>query len=255
MTNEEAAQMLFEAMTTKQGVKPLSEQKPDLNVDDAYKIQLINVERQLKNDKVTGKKIGLTSKPMQEMFNVNEPDYGHIYASKEVKNNKLKASDFLWPRVEAEIAFVMKEDLIKDNITAEDVIKATDYVVAAFEIVDSRIDNWKIKLVDTVADNASFGAYQIGSIKKELKDIDLIAESMVFTLNGEEVGQGNGSAVLGNPITCVVWLANKLAGYGVYLNKGDVVLSGALSKAIDAKAKDKFKVEFSSLGSLELEFE
>ena len=254
MNIDKAAQLLFDTYNSEEGIKPLSEQFADLNIDDAYQIQLINVEKKLVSDKITGKKIGLTSKPMQEMFNVNEPDYGHIFASDEVKDNGVLRNKFLQPKVEAEIAFVLKDDLHKEIISEEDVIAATDYVVAAFEVVDSRIKDWKIKLFDTVADNASFGAYQLGTIKMNIKDIDLVKETMKFYKNEELVGEGSGAAVLGNPVTCVAWLANKLAKYNVYLNKGDIVLSGALSAAIVAEQGDEFYAEFSKLGEIKLEF-
>jgi 2-keto-4-pentenoate hydratase len=149
----------------------------------------------------------------------------------------------------------LKEDVKGPNATVEDVLAATDYVVAALEIVDSRVKDWKIKLFDTVSDNASSGSYVLGAKKVAVSDIDLIAEQMTFYKNGEAINSGAGSAVLGNPAYCVAWLANKLWAYGVILGKGEVVLSGALSAAIAAEAGDTFKAEFSTLGAVEAKFE
>ncbi|MDR3214662.1 MAG: fumarylacetoacetate hydrolase family protein [Bacilli bacterium] len=257
MRLEKMAHLLYEAYQTKEGIEPLSKLDVSLSPEEAYQVQLINVRQwQNQGDKITGKKIGLTSLPMQEMFNVNEPDYGIIFASKEKKNHSIiLKNEYLLPRVEAEIAFVMKKDLITNHLITYDQVKdAIDYAIACFEIVDSRIKNWDIKLVDTIADSASFAGYVIGDIKIPLDKIDLINEEMHLFQNDQLVGHGQGKAVLDDPINCVTWLANKLNKFNVYLNKGDIVLSGALSKAIDVNAGDTFKAVYSNLGSIEVSF-
>jgi 2-keto-4-pentenoate hydratase len=252
---EEYAARLYASLTDRVSVTPISDELETLDIDDAYAIQLANVKRSLEAGvKISGKKIGLTSKPMQDMFSVNEPDYGHLYDTMDMTGKPVQADALLQPKVEGEIAFILKDDIKGPDATVEDVLKATDYTVASLEIVDSRIKDWKIKLFDTVSDNASSGVYILGAKRIAPQDIDLIAEQMTFYKNGEIVGSGTGAAVLGDPAYCVAWLANKLWAYGVILGKGEVILSGALSAAIEARAGDTFKADFSSLGSVEAQF-
>jgi 2-keto-4-pentenoate hydratase len=251
----EYAARLYDALTNRVSISPISDELDSLDIDDAYAIQMENVKRNLADGaKISGKKIGLTSKPMQEMLGVGEPDYGHLYDTMDLTGKPVPADALLQPKVEGEIAFILKEDIKGPNATVEDVLAATDYVVAALEIVGSRVKDWKIKLFDTVSDNASSGAYVLGAKKVPISEIDLIAEQMTFYKNGEAVNSGAGSAVLGNPAYCVAWLANKLWAYGVILGKGEVVLSGALSAAIETAAGDTFKAEFSTLGAVEAKF-
>lgn len=250
---------LFEALENRQAINPLTTDDPDFDVKIAYDVQLENVKRKLDSgDVISGKKIGLTSLPMQEMFGVNEPDYGHLFASMDCKDNKIDSSKLLQPKIEAELAFVLKSDLTGGNITVEDVDEATDYIVAAFEIVDSRIADWKIKLPDTVADNASSGCYVLGKTKVEPKTKDLTScfMSLYKEVNGiyELVNEGYGSAVLDDPRIAVAWLANKLWEFGVPLKANEVILSGAFSAASQAFKGDKFKAEFDYFGILEAEF-
>jgi 2-keto-4-pentenoate hydratase len=252
---EQYADRLYTSLTDRVSIGPISDELETLDIDDAYAIQLVNVGRSVAaGAKISGKKIGLTSKPMQDMFGVNEPDYGHLYDTMDLTGKPVRADSMLQPRVEGEIAFVLKGEVKGPDATVEDVLAATDYVVAALEIVDSRIKDWKIKLFDTVSDNASSGSYALGSVRLSPEDIDLVEEQMTFYKNGEAVNSGSGSAVLGNPAYCVAWLANKLWDYGVILGKGEVVLSGALSAAVEARAGDVFKAEFSTLGSVETKF-
>jgi 2-keto-4-pentenoate hydratase len=252
---DEYAAKLYGSLTDRVSISPISDGESALDIDDAYAIQLENVKRSIAaGAKISGKKIGLTSKPMQDMFSVNEPDYGHLYDTMDLTGKPVPAGSLLQPKVEGEIAFLLKDDVKGPDATVADVLAATDYVVAALEIVDSRIKDWKIKLFDTVSDNASSGCYVLGAKKIKPADIDLIGERMTFYKNGEEIGSGAGSAVLGDPAYCVAWLANKLWAYGVILGKGEVVLSGALSAAVEAHAGDTFKAEFSALGSVEAVF-
>ncbi|MDR0602261.1 MAG: fumarylacetoacetate hydrolase family protein, partial [Treponema sp.] len=229
---------------------------PSLTIDDAYGIQLANVKRVLEMGHViSGKKIGLTSSGIQKQFGVNEPDYGHLYAAMDCKDGLVNTDALMQPKIEGEIAFVLKKDLAGGKVTREDVIRAADYVVAAFEIVDSRIAGWKIKLVDTVSDNASSGRYILGSRKLGPDEVDLPNVSMKLWKNGSEpAGEGTGAAVLGDPCVSVAWLANRLWGYGVTLKAGEVILSGAFSSAPAAKKGDSFTAEFSSFGKVEARF-
>lgn len=174
-------------------------------MEDAYQIQLETIRRKTQSGlEVSGKKIGLTSKAMQEVLGVNEPDYGHLLDVMKIENNGCISSlRLIQPKVEAEVAFILKKDLHGPNITVNDVIDATDYVVASIEVVDSRVMDWKIKLPDTVADNASSGLYILGDRKIHLSEIDLPSIQMSLYKNGEFMNQGTGEAVLGNPATCV----------------------------------------------------
>jgi 2-keto-4-pentenoate hydratase len=223
-------------------------------------VQLQNVAAVVQQGHViSGKKIGLTSRGIQEQLGVNEPDYGHLFTSMHCTDNKVDTSALISPKIEAELAFVLKSDLAGGNVTARDVVNATENVICAFEIVDSRVEDWRIKLPDTVADNASSGRYILGAKKLRLYDLNLADVSMKLFKNGNLVGTGTGAAVLGNPCIAVAWLANKLWGYGVTLKAGEIVLSGAFSAAPPAQKGDHFAAEFfnakgQGLDSVEAQF-
>lgn len=254
--HEIIAQSLKTAEKSCVAIDQISRDNTDLNVDDAYKIQLINIDKELaEGKKVTGKKIGLTSLAVQNMLGVNTPDFGHLLDSMEVKNNTILINTMLQPKVEGEIAFILKEDVNGPNATAEEVINATEYVAAAIEIVDSRIKDWKIGLVDTVADNASSGMYVISDKKIDPRTIDLKSLQMDLYKDDEKINSGLGSAVLGDPAYSVAWLANALYKYGVVLKKGEVVLSGALSGMLTAEKGKAYTANFSELGSISVKFE
>ncbi|MFL6561993.1 MAG: 2-keto-4-pentenoate hydratase [Bacillus sp. (in: firmicutes)] len=250
------AEKLAEAETTKIGIDPLTTVDSELTVKEAYYIQLENINRKIgQGQKIVGKKIGLTSLAMQTMLGVDEPDYGHLLDNMVVENGGIiPIEQVLQPKVEAEIAFILKKELRGPNLTALDVLQATDYVVPALEIVDSRIKDWKIKLPDTIADNASSGFYVLGGKPAKMEDINLELIGMVFTKNGELVNTGVGAAALGNPATCVAWLGNKLAEFDIPLRAGEVILSGALSAAVEAKKGDTFTARFAHIGQVSVRF-
>lgn len=254
-SNEALSRMLYDAQKSKLSVDALSGLEPALTVDDAYEIQINNVNKLIDaGEVISGKKIGLTSTGMQQLLGVNEPDYGHLFESMECRNGIVDREEMLQPKVEGEIAFILKKDLKGPGVTVEDVLDATDYVAAALEIVDSRVRDWKIKLVDTVADNASSGCYVLSSRKIKLEGISLRSIHMTLYKNGEMYNQGTGADVLGDPAYSVAWLANKMAIYGVHLKKGEVILSGAFSAAPPAAEGDRFEAVFDLLGSVEVEF-
>ena len=257
--NQEKIQLfadeLFKAEQSRNAIPPLTDQDSSINVDDAYQIQLLNVKRaEGMGHIISGKKIGLTSEGIQKQMGVHEPDYGHLFAAMDCKDGKLKMDELIQPRVEGELAFILKGDLAGGNITKQDVIANTEYVVASFEIVDSRLADWKIKLPDTVADNASSGRYVLGSTRIKPEGIDLSAVTMKIFKNGELIGEGSGSAVQGDPSVAVAWLANKMWSFGVTLKAGEVILSGAFSAAPPAIRGDVFTAEFSSFGEVKAEF-
>ncbi|MDF2039372.1 2-keto-4-pentenoate hydratase [Bacillus sp. CMF12] len=250
------AAQLAEAEFSGTGVLPITSDNAGLTIEEAYQIQLENIKRKVESgQKIVGKKIGLTSLAMQRLLGVDEPDYGHLLDSMVVENGgAVSIEKVLQPKVEAEIAFVLKKELKGPNVTALDVIQATDYVVPALEIVDSRIKDWKIKLPDTIADNASSGFYVLGGKPARLSVIDLKLIGMVLTKNGEVANTGVGAAALGNPINCVAWLANRLADFDISLKKGEVILSGALSAAVEAQAGDSFTARFAHIGQVSVHF-
>ncbi len=247
---------LSDAAKRGQGVEPPTEIEPNINIDEAYYIQLYNIEQEVKNGaRVTGKKIGLTSKAMQELLGVNEPDYGHLLDHMEVKNGGTIPFDrVLQPRVEAELAFILKEDLRGPDVSVMDVLLATEAIVPAIEIVDSRVKDWKITLADTIADNASSGLYILGDTYKKVSEIDRKQIGMALYKNDELQNTGVGAAALGDPAKCVAWLANKLSQYDIPLKAGEIVLSGALSAAVDARPGDHFRAKFSGLGEVHVTF-
>lgn len=250
-----AAEQLFTALRTRIPIFPLTYTSPEISVEDAYAIQLLNVSERLQNgEAISGKKIGLTSTGIQKQLGVSEPDYGHLFSSMCYERD-VPADTLLQPKIEAEIAFVLDEDLTGGNVTAEDVRRATRYIVPAFEIVDSRIADWRIKLPDTIADNASSGCYVLGQTHTPIGELDLSKITMkMFKNSGELIGEGEGSAVMGDPCVSVAWLANCLYRYGVILKKDEVILSGAFSAAPSAINGDFFRAEFSVLGEVEAKF-
>ncbi|WP_221566899.1 2-keto-4-pentenoate hydratase [Alkalihalobacillus sp. TS-13] len=253
---KELSEHLVTAVQNRKGVQPLTEVYPDLSIDEAYQVQLSTIKRKTDSgQRIVGKKIGLTSKAMQDLLGVGEPDYGHLLDDMVIDNgDEIPADKVLQPKVEAEIAFVLRKDLHGPNVTADDVYEATAYVVPALEIVDSRVADWKIKLPDTIADNASSGLYVLGENKVPIRAVDLPAIKMDLYKNEEPVNSGMGAAALENPANCVAWLANKLSDYGVSLKAGEVILSGALSAAVDAMPGDTFRATFDALGEVTVRF-
>lgn len=256
MNIQEAATLLLEAEKTKQAIKPLTVSYPDITVDEAYYIQLEQIHRKVeKGAVIVGKKIGATSKAIQQMFQVNQPDYGHLLDDMMfVEGETISLDQYVQPKVEFEIAFVLKKDLKGSNVTVLDVVEATDYIMPAIEIIDSRIENWQIQFEDTVADNGSSAGAVIGGKPTSLANIDLAHIGMVVSKNGEYLDSAAGAAVLGNPLRAVAWLANSLGKYDVSLKAGEVVLSGALTAAMPIEDNDTFTAEFDHIGTVTASF-
>ncbi|MGW6427127.1 2-keto-4-pentenoate hydratase [Nocardia sp. NPDC055053] len=250
------ADELTRAEEERVAVSPLVDRFPDIDVVDAYEIQLLNIQRRLKSGaKVVGHKVGLSSKAMQQMMGVDEPDYGHLLAEMEVfEDVPVDTSKFLLPRVEVEVGFVLGADLPGADCTEADVLAATVAYAPAIELIDSRIKDWKIGLADTISDNASSAGFVLGKERVAPGDIDITAIDAVLTRNGEVVAEGRSDAVLGDPLIAVAWLARKVASFGVRLKKGDIVLPGSCTRAIDARPGDDFLAEFTGLGSVRLRF-
>jgi 2-keto-4-pentenoate hydratase len=250
------ARQLVAAEHQRMPLPPLTETYPGLTISDAYAVQLAAIEQKIgQGAKVVGKKIGLTSKVMQQMFAVDQPDYGHLLDTMVVKNGgEAPMTRLLQPRVEGEIAFLLKRDLRGPGVTEAQVLAATEAVIPAIEIIDSRIRDWKIKLADTIADNASSGMFVLGDTRTPVGQIDLRLVGMVLEKNEELLGTGAGAAALGHPAASVAWLANKLAEFGLSLNAGEVILSGSLAVAPPVTSGDVIMVQFAQLGSVTVKF-
>ena len=255
-TTESFANQLLQAEKDRIGTVALTDQSVAFTTQDAYAVQLEVIKQKLaEGQTIVGKKIGLTSLAMQKLLGVDEPDYGHLLDGMVVENgSELIFERVMQPKVEAEVAFVLKKDLKGPNVSPLDVIQATDYVLPSLEIVDSRVKDWKIKLQDTIADNASSSHYVLGGKPVAIDQVDLALAGMVLTKNGEIINTGVGAAALGNPINCVAWLANKLSEFDITLKAGEVILSGALSAAVEAKPGDVFTAKIAHLGEVSVRF-
>lgn len=239
---------LYGALRARRTIRPLIELDASLTIDDAYAISLDFLSRRLKDgEKVVGKKIGVTSKAVQDMLGVHQPDFGFLTNWMQVDGDvDVDAKALIAPRAEAEIAFILKRSLNGPGITAADVLAATESIAPCFEIVDSRIDEWKISIVDTVADNASCGVYVIGKERIDPAGLDLPNLHVAVTKNGEALSEGYGHAVQGDPAQAVAWLANTLGAHGVTLDAGDVILSGSLVPLAPAVKGDRFEMTLSN---------
>lgn len=247
---------LYAALRDRRTVPPLIARDPSLTVEDAYAISLDFLSRRRKDgERVVGKKIGVTSKAVQDMLGVHQPDFGFLTDWMHIEGDiDIDAKALIAPRAEAEIAFILKDSLNGPGVTAEDVIAATEGIAPCFEIVDSRITDWKIGIVDTVADNASCGVFILGDARVDPREVDLPALHVTVTKNGAPLSEGYGSAVQGSPAEAVAWLANTLGSFGVTLDAGDIILSGSLVPLADAAKGDVFEMALHGVGSCTAKF-
>ncbi|WP_432472404.1 2-oxopent-4-enoate hydratase [Amphritea sp. HPY] len=248
---------LFEALTERRTLRPFTERHDDITIEDAYHISLRMVERRVAaGERIIGKKIGVTSKAVQNMLNVHQPDFGYLTDKMAFsEGQEMPISEHLiQPKAEGEIAFILKKDLIGPGVTNADVLAATDCVLPCFEVVDSRIENWDIKIQDTVADNASCGLFILGDQAIDPRKVDLATCGMVVEKNGEIISTGAGAAALGSPVNCVAWLANTLGQFGIPLKAGEVILSGSLVPLEPVKAGDFMRVSIGGIGSASVRF-
>lgn len=254
---DQYAQELFHALRHAESVAPLTDREPDMTIEDAYHISTGLLEHRLKDgEKVIGKKIGVTSKAVQNMLGVHQPDFGYLTdAMLATSDQPIQiAGRMIAPRAEGEIAFILKRDLVGPGVTNAQVLAATEAVMPCFEIVDSRIQDWRIKIQDTVADNASCGMFVLGDQAMRPTDIDLTTAGMLVELNGEIISTGAGAAALGSPVNCVTWLANTLGQYGIPLKAGEVILSGSLVPLQPVKAGDNLNVRIGGMGAASVRF-
>jgi 2-keto-4-pentenoate hydratase len=253
-----AALALREAARTATPIPPLRETYPQLDAAGAYAIQRVNADHRVKQEgrRLVGCKIGLTARAVQAQLGVDQPDFGVLFDDMGYGDAEpIPMARLQQPKVEAEVAFVLGRDLAMQHPSHVDVIKAVDHVLPAIEVVGSRIANWNIRFVDTVADNASSSAFVLGSTPRSLGDLDLRLAGMVMTRRGEPVSMGAGAACLGHPLNALVWLARTMAGLGQPLRAGDLVLSGALGPMVAVNAGDVFEAHINGLGSVRAMFE
>jgi 2-oxopent-4-enoate hydratase len=255
---EKYVQDLLKAEDSRVPIEPITDKYPSLSTEDAYKIQLTLIEEKKKRGEIIiGKKIGLTSKAMQEVAGISEPDYGFLTDHMVVfEDFPIKLSELIRPAVEAEIAFVLKEDLRGPGILVSDVLQATAFIMPSLEIIDGRTkrDPGKRRVENSIADNAGTGRVVFGAKRCSIEDIDLRCMGLIFEKNGEVISTATGAAVYGNPIQAVGWLANKLSEFGVTLDAGETILSGSLIAAVRAKNRDTFTATFDHIGSVKVRF-
>lgn len=244
------------AEASRQTIAPV---RGEIALDDmaaAYAVQQANVDLRIANgERIVGRKIGLTSLAVQKQLGVDQPDFGALFASMAYGDGEpIPLAQLIQPKVEAEIALVLERDLTHDKHTFVDILRASAYALAAIEVVDSRIENWDIRFVDTVADNASSARFVVGSRPVPLSQIDLTACAMELSRDGEVLSRGSGAACLGNPLNAAVWLADRMAQLGTPLRAGDVVLTGALGPMVAVKEAGTYTAQIEGLGSVRATF-
>jgi 2-keto-4-pentenoate hydratase len=251
-----AARTLREAEATKTPCPPLRETFPALDVGLAYQVQAENVRIALgERGRIVGRKIGLTSAAVQRQLGVGEPDFGTVRADMCAGDGEEIAwSRLMQPKVEAEIALVLRSDLRQSGVTFAEALAAVDFALPAIEVVGSRIEGWNIKLVDTIADNASSSVVILGGTPRKLGEFDARLCGMVIERRGEPVSLGAGAACLGHPILALGWLANKMVEVGTPLRAGDLVMTGALGPMVTVAPGDVFEARISGLGSVRAVF-
>lgn len=251
-----AADQLRNAYATREAIPPVSAGLPEGGLDTAYAVQKHNTDIWVEEGRrIIGRKIGLTAKAVQTQLGVDQPDYGILFADMcVVDGDEIAADRVLQPRAEAEIALVLEYDLFDDQLTVMDLIDATAYALPAIEVVGSRIADWKINIVDTIADNASSGLVVLGTRPVGLHDIDLRNCGMVMERKGEQVSLGAGVACLGNPLNAALWLAQKMVSIGMPLCAGDLIMTGALGPMVPAAPGDVLEARIEGLGSVRAAF-
>jgi 2-oxopent-4-enoate/cis-2-oxohex-4-enoate hydratase len=247
---------LYQALLTRTPVEPLTDREPGITIEDAYQIQLRMIQRRIDaGETVVGKKIGVTSKIVMDMLKVNQPDFGQMLSGMVFNEGEpIAVSTLIAPKAEAEVAFLLNRDLVGPGVTAADVLRATECVMPCFEIVDSRIKDWKIKIQDTVADNASCGVLTLGGVRRSPRHVDLALAGMVLEKNGEVISTSCGVSVQGSPVNAVAWLANTLGRLGIALKAGEVILSGSQSPLVPVKAGDSLYCSVGGLGGTSVRF-
>ena len=247
---------LYQALRSNSVIDPITNQYPDMTIEDAYAVQKRMIDRRVQDGEViVGKKIGVTSRAVMNMLGVYQPDFGYMMDRMIVNEGEsIAMSTLIQPKAEGEIAFLLKKDLMGPGLSNADILAATECVIPCFEIVDSRIADWKIKIQDTVADNASCGVYVLGKVKGDPRRLDITLAGMVLDKNGELFSTGVGAAVQGSPANAVAWLANTLGALGIPFRAGEVILSGSQSSLVPVQEGDELVCTIGGLGSCSVKF-
>lgn len=256
MKIKQFADRLYNAGVSQLAIPPISNEIGFDDIELAYKIQEHNTNRRVEaGARIIGKKIGLTSKSVQSQFGIDQPDFGVLFQDMEIiTGDSISMSKLFNPRVEGEIAFVLGDDLDMEHMTIIDMMNAIDFILPSIELVDSRIQNWEIKITDTIADNASASHFILGHTPKTLDEVDIIKCEMELLKNGNVESTGKGADCLGSPLNALYWLAHKMFDLGTPLEEGDLILSGALGPMLKVNAGDNIVANFSSLGSVSVNF-
>lgn len=253
---EKAALRLREAGETHRPCAPIRDLIAPDDVASAYAVQEINTKFWLgRGRRLVGRKIGLTATAVQKQLGVDQPDFGMLFDDMLASEERaIPLTELMQPKVEAEVAIVLKRSLNRESHSIADIADATDYVCAAIEIVGSRIANWDIKLADTIADNASSSHFVLGAGKRKLSEVDLVACAMTMTRRGETVSTGAGSACMGNPLNAAAWLADTMVKCGRPLQAGDVIMTGALGPMAAVEPGDVVEARIEGLGQVRVTF-
>lgn len=253
---ERLGKELFQSLKNARMMPTISGQYPDITYEDAYEIQRYMIREMTAAGYVrSGRKIGLSSKAMQRMVNIDEPDYGSIFHNSRFPNGGvLTVSDYVYPRVEVEFAYKLKHDLTHAAVTHQDVLEATEFIVCALELIDNRADMNGLKIYDSIADNAAFAGYTLGDIPVSPADADMRNVGIVIYKNDEQAATSSGAAVMGDATIGIVWLANKMVELGEPLRAGEYVLAGSVTAAMTIEPGDAFRADFGKFGSVGVRF-
>lgn len=256
ISQTKAVQLLLDAARDRKPIEPLTPRVTDGEIEAAYAVQNMITQHGIDSGRrLIGRKIGLTAPSVQAQMGIDQPDFGVLFADMAVANgDTIPTSSLIQPKVEGEVAFVLKDDLLSPEPTIADVLDAVDYAVAAIEVVDSRIADWKIGIFDTVADNASSGLFVLGCDPRRIDALDLRHCGMVMDVNGVPASVGAGAACLGHPLNAALWLARKMVEVDRPLEAGDIILSGALGPMVAVAPGDHVQLKISGLGSAAVHF-
>ncbi|MGB0906845.1 MAG: 2-oxo-hept-4-ene-1,7-dioate hydratase [Maricaulaceae bacterium] len=257
-----SARAHHEAEIARAPMRAFSQDNPNITIEDAYAIQAAWMDLKLSEGRsIIGRKVGLTSRAMQEAMKIGEPDFGTLLDDMLFDNGAiLNAADFIDPRLEAEITFVLKDDLFGENLSIDDVLDATDYVVPSLELIAARshrVDpdtGYTRKVMDTISDNAANAGIIVGDKKFGPREIDLRWAGAIFYQNGSVEETGLGAGIMDHPARGIMWLAKRFAPHGIKLEAGQYIMSGSFTRPVRAKAGDQFKADFGPMGLVELGF-
>jgi 2-keto-4-pentenoate hydratase len=258
MTNtiEAVAAKLRRAERDRVACLPVRSDLAEGDLDAAYAVQAVNVAHaKALGRRIVGRKIGLTARAVQRQLGVEQPDYGTLFADMAVSDGETIAPDrVMQPKLEAEVALVLERDLAVEQPTLSDLLGTIGYALPAIEVVGSRIANWDIRITDTIADNASSGAFVLGNTPRKLESLDLRLCGMAILNRGEPVSVGAGAACLGHPLNAAVWLARTMVRLGQPLRAGDIILTGALGPMVAVKPGEAYEAHISGLGAVRARF-